>query len=53
MNWKQAIKKIESAKSNKELAEVRNEILYGKNKLDKCEMFLLGEYIEFRKDLLC
>lgn len=52
MNWKESIKKIESAKTNKELEEVRTEILYGEHKLNKTEMFLLGEYIEFRRSYL-
>ena len=48
MNWKEAVKKIETAKTFKELANVRTEILYGEHELNKSEMFLLGEYIEFR-----
>ena len=52
MEWKEAVSKISSAKNYLELEDIREDILYNKHELDKGEMFLLGEYIQFRKDTL-
>jgi len=52
MDYRKYLDAVTNAESLKELMNIRNIILYEDNDLDKGEMFLLGEFIEFRKDYL-
>ena len=50
MTYKDYLDKISKAKTLDDLYEIRENILYNERSLEKDEMFLLGEFIQFRTD---
>jgi len=52
MKFEIYLEQIQNCKNAKDLQEIRNHILYEENDLSKTDMFLLAEFIEFRRHYL-
>ena len=52
MTYKEYLSEISKAKTLDDLLNIREQVLYNERNLEKDEMFLLGEFIEFKKDFL-